>query len=442
MKTEGNTSKKRAFGPTDIMLPKQGTNMQRWSVVACDQFTSEPEYWAETERIVGRAPSTLRMILPEVYLDGPEEEERLEDIRFYMKEYKEKELFQVYEESMIYVERTDSTGKLRAGIVGCVDLEQYDYHKGSRSLIRATEATVVERIPPRIRVRKNAPVELPHIMLLIDDKKKTVVEGCEKYKKEDCLLYDFDLMQGGGHLKGYLLEKEAREEVLLALDKMEETQRRIAQQVVADSPGAKPSVLLFAVGDGNHSLASAKEFYEQQKAEHPEKDFSRHPARYAMVELVNLHSPALEFEAIHRIVTGADVEDLMKNLIEALDLVVLEQGREPEKGEQSFIIVQQGREDRRVVVKKPTSKLTVGSLQNFLDAYQKRSGIKMDYIHGENAVRTLTKKEGSLGFLLPDMRKEELFLTVMADGALPRKTFSMGHAEDKRYYTECRKIRE
>lgn len=447
----------RAFYPADILLPKKGTDMSRWSVIACDQFTSEPEYWEETEKIVGEAPSTLRMILPEVYLDGPQEEEKLEQIRQSMENYLKEDLFSVYENSMIYVERTDSSGKVRAGIVGCIDLEQYDYHKGSASLVRATEATVEERIPARIRVRKNAPLELPHIMLLIDDEKQTVIEACEKHREEKTLLYDFDLMQGGGHLRGYLLDEKEQERILSALDALAEEQ----QTNGTFSGSEKTSAMVLAVGDGNHSLASAKEFYEQLKAEHPQEDFSVHPARYALAEIVNLHSPALEFEAIHRIVKETDVDALLEEMTEKLGLVFEEETVSQEdagkkavgnhggdhcgeyrqkNGCQEMYLVRDGR-CRKAVITRPVSKLTVGSLQNFLDNYQKEHPVSMDYIHGADTVLELSREEGCVGFLLPDMAKEELFPSVMADGALPRKTFSMGHAEDKRYYTECRKIR-
>ena len=422
----------RAFYPADILLPKQEIDMSKWSVVACDQFTSEPEYWEQVEQMVGESPSTYRMILPEVYLEKEDVDERLSAIGISMEKYLKEDIFEEFKNAMIYVERTDSSGKMRAGIVGCIDLEQYDYHKGSTSLVRATEATVVERIPPRIKVRENAEIELPHIMILIDDKEKTVIEPCEGWKKDCRLVYDFDAMLGGGHLKGYLLEEKEQERILSAIDSLAKAEQKKAQQVTEDK-NEKSSVLLFAMGDGNHSLATAKEFYERLKAEHPGEDLSHHPARYALAEIVNLHSPALEFEAIHRIVTEVDENDLMEKMTESLGLV--------EDGDgQSFYVVKNGIREKAVITK-PSSKLTVGSLQNFLDDYQKENNVKMDYIHGDKTLESLTMQENSIGFILPDMGKEELFPTVIYDGALPRKTFSMGHAEDKRYYMECRKIK-
>ncbi len=431
-----------AFYPADILLPKKGTDLHKWSVIACDQFTSEPAYWRETERIVGPAPSTLRMILPEVYLDGPEETRRLDAIRHSMERYGQEGLFAEYRDAMIYVERTDSGGKVRAGLMGCIDLEQYDYRADSTSSVRATECTVAERIPARERVRKNALYELPHIMLLLDDRKNTVVEPCAKAADDASLLYDFVLMQGGGRVKGYLLDKKTIETVKNALDVLSEEQ----------------TGLLFAVGDGNHSLAAAKSFYEKMKAEHPGEDLSRHPARYALTELVNLHSPALAFEAIHRVVTETDTDALLRQMRDALGLIPAEEkipaSQEPAKAprrekpggredgtRQIFSIVTGGKKET-VQITKPTAKLTVGSLQNFLDGYRETVSLKMDYIHGEETVCALADRDGAVGFLLPEMGKEELFPSVAAGGPLPRKTFSMGRAQDKRYYVECRRIED
>ena len=372
----------KTFKEADILLPGKEVNMEKWSVIACDQFTSEPEYWEEVKKFAGDSPSTLDMILPEVYLEQENHEEQLKNIEASMNKYLREKVFTEYKDAMIYVERTDSVGNVRAGIVGKIDLEQYDYSKKSTSFIRATEATVAERIPARVEIRNNAVVELPHVMLLVDDAGKHVIEPCEQEKY---------------HVK--------------------------------DRP-----VLLFAVGDGNHSLAAAKAYYEQLKAAHPDEDLSEHPARYALVEVVNLHSPALQFEAIHRIVTGVHVEDLLSKMNAALHI------KKEGKG-QTFYTIYNGKK-KKCVIERPTSKLTVGSLQRFLDGYLAHNGGKIDYIHGEEVVESLAREKDSIGFILPDMGKEELFPTVIHDGALPRKTFSMGHAQDKRYYTECRKIRK
>lgn len=418
-----------AFKPTNILLPKETTDMSKWAVVACDQYTSEPDYWAKTEQIVGDAPSTLKITLPEIYLEQEGVEDRIKNIHASMDDYLAKDVFAEYENALVYIERTQDDGKVRAGIVGAIDLEMYDYRKGSKSQVRATEATVVERIPPRIKVRQGAPIELPHIMILIDDDMKTVVEPIADAKSSLTKLYDFSLMQKGGEIKGWLLSEELKENVLSALDKLSDLDCFNKKYDLNED-----SVLLYAMGDGNHSLATAKEFYEQLKAQNPGADLSNHPARYALVEIVNLHSPALEFEAIHRIVTETDTEKLMNTLKEKLSLTA-----EGTEDMQSFMSVDNG-VSTKWYVGNELSKLTVGSLQLVLDEYIKENGGKIDYIHGTEVIDSLSKNENSIGFVLPDMQKSELFPTVICDGALPRKTFSMGHAWDKRYYVEARKI--
>lgn len=403
---------KTAFCPADILLPDV-PDMTKWSVVACDQYTGEPEYWLKTEKIVGDSPSTLRLTLPEIYLEEPDVSERIAKIDSNIESYLSSGIFRECKNAMIYTRRIQSDGKLREGIVGAVDLEQYDYRRGSTSPIRATEATVAERIPPRLKIRANAACELPHIMILIDDPAKSVIEplGGMSLNK----LYDFKLMQGGGSISGYLLDDSAIAGVDSALYEL-----------------SKKSPMLFAMGDGNHSLATAKEHYEKLKRENPDKDMSNHPARYALCEIVNLHSPALEFEAIHRIVAGVNVSRLLDEMTAALDL------RE-DVSEQKIGIVTNG-EVRNMYVHSPLSKLAVGGLQTFLDGYIAANGGKIDYIHGEDVLKGLAKGDDCVGFLLEPMQKSELFGAVIADGALPRKTFSMGHAADKRYYLEARKI--
>ena len=415
-----------AFKPADILLP-QNTDMSKWAVVACDQYTSEPEYWADVEKLTNGAKSAFNLILPEVYLEDKDVENRIEKIHDNMDNYIRENTFKEYKNSMIYVERIQSDGKMRAGIVGMIDLEEYDYSKGSTSAVRATEATVVERIPPRIKVRRGAAIELPHIMILIDDDKKTVVEPLENKKADFEKVYDFDLMKKGGHISGYVIDKNSQEQITSALESLGDIDAFNKKYGLNET-----NPLIYAMGDGNHSLATAKEFYEEQKRLNPDKDMSNEACRYALVEIVNLHSPALEFEAIHRIVMGIDREKLLAEMLVSLDLT-------EDKSQQKITIVQNGNK-KELYIHKPTSKLTVGSLQNFLDEYIKENGGKIDYIHGESVVAELSKDNNSIGFLLPDMAKSELFPTVICDGALPRKTFSMGHAEDKRFYVEARKI--
>ena len=416
------------FKPADILIP-QNVDFTKWSVVACDQYTSEREYWEDVKNIVGDSPSTLNIIFPEVYLEDGDGDERIKKINSTMEEYINKGIFRKLNDTFIYVKRTQPNGKTRHGIVGMLDLEEYDFSKGSQSKVRATEGTIIERIPPRQRIRKNAPLEAPHILILIDDREKAVVEPLENQINDFEKIYDFDLMKNSGHIVGYNVNESAKKNILDAIEKLGDKADFEAKYGVKDK-----GVLMFAAGDGNHSLAAAKEYYEQLKAAYPDEDFSDHPARYALVEIVNLHSPALQFEAIHRIVTDVDVEDLLSKMSVALHI------KKEGKG-QTFYTIYKGKK-KKCVIDRPTSKLTVGSLQRFLDSYLAQNGGKIDYIHGEDVVEGLAKEKNSIGFILPDMGKEELFPTVIHDGALPRKTFSMGHAQDKRYYTECRKIRK
>ncbi len=416
------------FRNADILLPKN-TDMEKWAVVACDQYTSEPDYWNETLKNTDALPSTLNYILPEIYLENDDVKERISKIHDSMKKGIADNVFEEYKNAMIYIERTQNDGEVRAGIVGCIDLEAYDYRKGSKSPVRATEATVIERIPPRIAVRRGAELELPHIMILIDDEKKTVVEPLASVSSNLKKVYDFKLMQKGGSIKGWLLGEKEQEQVGKAISVLEDIDSFNNKYNMSET-----SPLVFAMGDGNHSLATAKEFYEELKKENPGKDMSNHPARYALVEIVNLHSPALKFEAIHRIVTDVDTQNLISEMTENLGL-----DEKSSECEQSFEYVINGVRTS-VGITKPSSKLTVGSLQQFLDGYIKENGGKIDYIHGTEVIDKLSMNKGSIGFILPDMAKSELFPTVICDGALPRKTFSMGHAWDKRYYVECRKI--
>ena len=417
-----------AFKAADILLPKN-TDMEKWAVVACDQYTSEPEYWAELKGLVSGAPSALELILPEVYLGEGDVQGRIDAIHENMKKYISDGIFEEHKNAIIYLERTQDDGKVRAGLVGCIDLEEYDYSKGSTSSVRATEATVIERIPPRLKVRRGADIELSHIMILIDDEGKSVIEPLEAKKSAFEKVYDTPLSKKGGHIAGWLLDETSKADVLSALDRLGEREGFEKRYGLIDTP-----VLLYAMGDGNHSLATAKAYYEELKAANPGKDMSNHPARYALCEIVNLHSPALEFEAIHRIVTNTDPDALIKALTDKLALSQEESG-------QKITVVENGAH-RDLYVHTPLSKLAVGSLQSALDELLPKLGGEVDYIHGTEVVDNLSRQEGSIGFILPDMGKSELFPTVIADGALPRKTFSMGHAWDKRYYMEARCITE
>ncbi len=422
------TEKQIGFRNADILLPDFDTvDAARWAVVACDQYTSEPAYWQSVEALVGGAPSTLHMILPEVYLE--ETSRRVPLINQAMQEMLERVL-RIHTSAMIALARTQSDGSIRRGLIGAIDLERYDYRKGSDSLIRATEGTVLERIPPRVTIRRDAPLELPHVMLLIDDPARTVIEPIAAATDARVPLYDFDLMADGGHVTAHLLTDAEQERVCCALADLVTPE---AMEARYHMPDLAP--LLFAVGDGNHSLATAKECYEIVKRELGEEMARKHPARYALCEIVNLHDDALSFEPIYRVVFGADVEDLMRELastIEALDGTA---------DAQELLAISRDWE-RTLTVARPEQQLAVGTLQSFLSDYTARHPeVTVDYIHGEDSLRALAKQEGAVGFLFEGMRKDELFRTVIFDGALPRKTFSMGHAQDKRYYLECRKIR-
>ena len=418
---------KLAFRPADILLPRD-CDYDRWSVVACDQYTSQPEYWQRVENYVGSAPSALRLILPEGCLGGPNVETDIMDVNNTMTRYLREDRFKALPQSMIYVERRLDNLKIRRGLVGMVDLEQYDYEPGSATAVRATEGTVMSRIPPRVAVRKNAPLELPHVMLLADDPMKTVIEPLAARKEHMELVYDFDLMERGGHITGWKLDGESLAQVAAALADLADPAAFRAKY--GDEP-----VMAFAVGDGNHSLATAKECYERQKRLVPREQWDSLPARFALCELVNLHDPSLEFEAIHRALFGVDPEEVVEALLAAFP------GACRGEGEGHVLRYLHAGGSGAVTVPRPAAHLEVGTLQPFLDQYVKEHRARMDYIHGADVARALAARPGNLLFLLPAMRTEQLFPTVIHDGALPRKTFSVGQAHDKRFYLEARKIR-
>ena len=298
---------KLGFYPADILLPNKDVDMEKWAVVACDQFTSEPEYWERVEKTVGDAPSTLRLILPEANLKAPNVDKFIADINASMDKYLKENIFETLKDSLIYIERGQSDGKIRHGLIGMVDLDQYDFTPGSGALIRATEGTVLDRIPPRARVRRNAPIELPHVMLLIDDPDKTVIEPLTAAADGMEMVYDFDLMENGGHIKGFKLSASQIDAVADALTGLTTDEAMKSKYGVS---GVAP--LLFAVGDGNHSLATAKACYEEQKKGKTPEEYLALPARYALVEVVNNHDDALQFEPIHRVLFGVDHEKFME----------------------------------------------------------------------------------------------------------------------------------
>ena len=425
----------------DILLPTAKINLNKWSVIACDQFTSQPEYWQQVSDLVGESPSTFHMILPEVFLGKEEERSRLQSTQAKMRTYLNDGTLASHE-GLIYVERTVD-GRTRHGLMLALDLEKYDFNKGSQSLIRATEGTILDRLPPRIKIREGASLELPHILVLIDDPQNSLFSMIEKNRASLPLAYEFDLMQNSGHLCGRYINDPALEARILSsfeeLSKPEVFQKKY-------NVGADKGVLLFAVGDGNHSLATAKSIWEAMKS----KVGRNHPARYALVEIENVHDSGLEFAPIHRVlfdVKADPIQALRQHFGQEISFTPARDQQEmiskvalASSGEHRFgLITSTGLQV--VCIKNPTSNLPVGTLQAFLDAWLKTGQAgKIDYVHGDDIVCELGAKPENAGFYLPGMSKSDLFKTVILDGVLPRKTFSMGEAHEKRFYMECRKI--
>ncbi len=437
---------------SEVLLPREGVDPQQWAVVACDQYTSEPEYWERVSALVGDAPSTLHMIFPEVFLEDPvpdamSEQERIERIRAAMGTYLDDGVLRG-REAMVYLERTVDR-KVRRGLVVCVDLEAYDYTAGSTSLIRATEGTIVERLPPRIAVRAGAALELPHIMVLIDDPEDTVIGALAASRDTLDPAYDVELMEGGGHLTGLFVTENAEQGVVSALAALGTADAFAARYGLA----AEQAVLLYAMGDGNHSLATAKAIWEKSKEDASDPvAVMDSTTRYALVELVNVHDAALEFEPIHRVLFELDSDrDVMDALRDALgDRLHVDDVPNADEMVRRVDVVKEGVHRVGLVrpggwsvltVDGPTANLAVGTLQAVLDPFMASGGAdRIDYVHGTDVVCALGAQQGNVGFYLPAMRKDELFRTVILDGALPRKTFSMGEAHEKRFYMECRRL--
>ena len=418
-----------------IMLPKEGTDYGKWAVVACDQYTSDPDYWRKAEEIVGSSASTLRLMLPEYYLGKPDEEKRITDIRGAMEEYVAAGTLRTLPKGCILVRRT-CEGRSRLGLVICVDLDAFDYRAGADSLIRSTEKTIVERIPPRLKIRRGAKLELPHILILIDDPDRTVIEPLEKAGGE--VVYDTGLMLGGGHVTGTFLSEEKMGSALEAMSALYDK---------AEKTYGTGKAMLMAMGDGNHSLATAKANWEEIKQQVPEEERASHPARYALCELENIHDEGIVFEPIHRVMFAdgkasgtqiiADTAAVLKE--QSGDCIIAGKGTAAGEGQFAIpVICADG--EKVLLIDRPSSRIEVGALQNALDLLVQKKGYRIDYIHGEDAVRSLAAEEGNAGFLLPPMDKFLLFPAVASDGALPRKTFSMGEAVEKRYYIEARSL--
>jgi len=424
----------------EVLLPKPALDLHKWSAIAVDQFTSEPEYWDQVEEIVGDEPSTLRLTLPEIYLGGEDEAERIRSIRNTMRQYLRAGILRT-REGMILVERT-FRGKTRRGIMLCLDLERYDYSNSSTSLIRATEGTIVDRLPARMKIREGAPLELPHILILIDDPERTVIKPLVASKRRLEKLYEFDLMLDSGHLAGYGIPDEAP--VIAALKQLADPRAFAARYGV----GPEYPVMLFALGDGNHSLAGAKAVWEKMK---PDLGMD-HPARYALVEIENIHDGALEFAPIHRVLFGvhgdfmsALREKFGENLVcspaATAEAMIESIHAAPKNGTAHSFGIISGETFAVAQIVNSKSGSPVGALQAFLDSYLKQVGAeKIDYVHGEDIVVRLGRQTGNVGICLPVLNKSDLFRTVILEGALPRKSFSMGEAREKRFYLEARKL--
>lgn len=431
-----------------ILLPRPGIDLSRWAVIACDQYTSQPEYWESVKDLVGEHPSTLHLTFPEIYLESADQEDRIRTIRETMGRYLEDGTLVPQGPGFILVDRQTCRAKSRKGLVVALDLEQYDYREGSKTLIRATEGTILERLPPRIKVRESAEIEIPHIMVLLDDPEKTVIEPLFAQSLEQ--IYDVPLMMNGGRVRGYRIDDG---------DQIASIARAIARlagvDVAATEKGApQRDVFLYAMGDGNHSFATAKVIWEKLKAAAEDKRaIMNHPARHALVELVNLYDEGLEFEAIHRVVFRAAPESVLQGMERFFTAQgtgcsyrycnTLAEAKDIAKGQErrhAIPFIAEGRPGV-ALIEDPRFALEVASLQSFLDEFRKSNpAAEIDYVHGEDAVCELSSKPQTTGFLLPALSKYQLFKTIAKDGALPRKTFSMGEADEKRFYLECRKI--
>ncbi len=408
----------QVFRPADILIPK--TDLETWSVVACDQFTSEPEYWEKVYKTVGDKPSALKLILPEAELGVKDPEAESKKINAAMAEYLSSGVFNEYKDSFVYVERRLDSGELRRGIVGAFDLEAYDWAEGTHTPIRATEHTVEDRLPPRVKVRENALLEMPHIMVFMDDPDDEVFSSVKKGEK----LYDFELMQRGGSISGWrVADNNALENALEKLFEPAELSKKY---------GTAADPIVFAMGDGNHSLAAAKKHWENVKSTVQQSEWDNCPARYALAELVSIHDEAISFEPIHKVIFETEPESFIS---EAKSFFADSLG----EGREFTLMTENGSET--ISVSGMTIGELIGACEEFCKAYTARHGGRIDYIHGDGECIGMSKRPHCAGILLPRMEKSELFCSVMQSGPFPKKSFSIGVGRDKRYYLECRRIK-
>ena len=411
------------FAVPEILLPKQGTDLKKWAVIACDQYTSEPEYWANASKEAGDAPSTLNLVLPEVYLGTDKETEKLGSIADTARKYLDEGILQSLGTGFILTDRATELHPSRKGLMAAIDLEGYSFEPGNKNICRATEGTVLSRIPPRVRIRANSPLELPHIMVLIDDPEGLTIEKAFEMADAEGLkpLYDTDLMLGSGHIRGTFVADGTP----------------IAESIVNGLNTLKArnaDGLLFLVGDGNHSLASAKAHWENIRAGLSDEEKKTHPARYALAEIVNIHDKGLDFEPIHRVVFNISAEEFISKAKEYFKDNGIEINSAADD-KQSFIVVTEGAEDVKISLGNPPHTLAIGSVQMMIDSLK----LECDYIHGEDSVRKLATA-GNTGILVPGISKDTFFSTVEKEGVFPRKTFSMGEAFEKRFYLEAKTI--
>lgn len=429
----------KTFLPANILLPNQSIDLYKWTVIACDQYTSNKEYWEHVNRIVDDSPSTLHLIYPEVYLETTNADEYITSINRTMSKYLESDFFDIYEKSMIWLERKLSTGLTRHGLILNLDLEDYHYMADTAPLIRSTEETIVNRIPPRVKIRENASIELPHIVLLYHDPAQSLFDLYKKHKHELPLLYNFDLMQNGGTMEGHLIADSSIQTAFL---------NQLHHLSVSDSSGNQ---LLGVMGDGNHSLASAKAHWEAIKASLPASEIDTHPARYALVELVNLYDVSMEFEPIHRVLFHAPIDDFIEKIQSHYHEVTVEETtsdiipsfiKESQSAECVSAIISHHSKLYKLSIHHSNYSTATAAFQSFIDYYLTTSpNASIDYIHGESETLALSNHKDNIGIILPAIIKEQFFDSILKDGPFPRKTFSIGHADDKRFYLEARKIK-
>ena len=416
------------FSKGDILVPNV-ENMTAWSVIACDQYTSQPQYWREVEKFVGTKPSTLNMMVPEIDFTSTDLEQHIASVNRAMRTYLRRHLFSEVHD-YIYTRRILSNGKVRCGLIGVIDLEQYEFNPGSRTTVRATEGVIQNLIEPRLNIRDVAPLEVSHTMLLIDDRENAVFAPLEQKTQQMQQLYSFDLMKDSGSISGYLVTPQQSEHIDRTLSSLANIDRMEEKYGITDK-----GILVYAVGDGNNSLATAKLHYDNLKRTLSPQKLQNHPARYTLAEIVNLNDPSFDFEPINRMVFGVDTANFLHQLSRMHRISFTQQ-----EGQQYFDCVI-GNETTRIWIADPSSNVVTGTVQNFIDHYIREFSGKVDYVHGETIVRKLAAQVDNIGILFPPIPKQSLFETILIDGALPRKTFSMGTAADKRFYLECRKIK-